>query len=59
MCRRKLEAVRTNEKGVGLELATLIESDKCRVRVESLPEASRNSKHNGSWATVTEPNRLA
>jgi hypothetical protein len=44
---------------VGLELATLIESDKCRVRVESLPEASRNSKHNGSWATVTEPNRLA
>lgn len=59
MCRRKLEAVRTNEKGVDLELATLIESDKCRVRVKSLPESSRNSKRNGSWVPVTEPNRLA
>src|ERR687886_2492486 len=48
VCRRRLEAVRTNEKGVGLVLTTLLESDKCWLRVKSLPEASLNSKRSGS-----------
>ncbi len=45
--RCRLEGVRINEKGVGIELTTAIESDICWVLVSNLPEASLNSKCHG------------
>jgi hypothetical protein len=38
MCRRRLEALRTNENGVGIELTTPFVSEKFQVWVRILPE---------------------
>jgi hypothetical protein len=56
MFRCRLEALRTKERGVGIELTTPFASARLWVRVNIRPEASLNSKLTGSLLTLTDPN---